>query len=374
MTGRAVLTTEMSSTTKICAVRATPRTAHDVRDPASGSGSPCGTWCGTWAGSAGAVTAGAVRVGAVSAACIGTPVVGSAAGAGRIGLVVLAAVIGGSGVAVLAERGRTGPWSPRPNGRVSLSAVAARCSVGDVLHGRDDERARLATLLDDARGGRAGTLLLHGEPGVGKSALLEDLVATAGSDVRVLRAQGVESEAPLPFAALHRLLRPVLGILDRLPAPQARALRAAFGRRTTSRSSRSWRRSRPCPCSPRPPRTRPCCASSTTRSGSTGPPPTRCSSPPGASARTGSRSCSPPATARATRSHPTASPPSPSTPLTSGAARALLAEAAGGALPDDVADRLMTQAAGNPLALVELPSALSAEQLPAPSRCPPSCT
>ena len=64
---------------------------------------------------------------------------------------------------------------------------------------------------------------------MGKSALLEDLVATAGSDVRVLRAQGVESEAPLPFAALHRLLRPVLGILDRLPAPQARALRAAFG-------------------------------------------------------------------------------------------------------------------------------------------------
>ena len=45
----------------------------------------------------------------------------------------------------------------------------------------------------------------------------------------MLRAQGVESEAPLPFAALHRLLRPVLGVIDRLPAPQARALRAAFG-------------------------------------------------------------------------------------------------------------------------------------------------
>src|SRR6185436_10541634 len=98
-----------------------------------------------------------------------------------------------------------------------------------VLHGRDSERTRLAALLDGARAGHAGTLLLHGEPGVGKSALLEDLVATAGSDVRVLRAQGLESEAPLPFAALHRLLRPVLGILDRVPAPQARALRAAFG-------------------------------------------------------------------------------------------------------------------------------------------------
>ena len=102
-------------------------------------------------------------------------------------------------------------------------------NVTGVLHGRDAERARLAALLDGARGGHAGTLLLHGEPGVGKSALLEDLVATAGDDVQVLRAQGVESEAPLPFAALHRLLRPVLGILDRLPAPQARALRAAFG-------------------------------------------------------------------------------------------------------------------------------------------------
>ena len=51
--------------------------------------------------------------------------------------------------------------------------------------------------------------------------LLDDLVAGAGSGVRVLRTQGVESEAPLPFAALHRLLRPVLGLVDRIPAPQA---------------------------------------------------------------------------------------------------------------------------------------------------------
>ena len=98
-----------------------------------------------------------------------------------------------------------------------------------MLHGRDVERARLAALLDEARNGRAGILLVHGEPGAGKSALLDDLVANAGDDVQVLRTQGVESEAPLAFAALHRLLRPVLGTLDRLPAPQARALRVAFG-------------------------------------------------------------------------------------------------------------------------------------------------
>lgn len=96
-----------------------------------------------------------------------------------------------------------------------------------MLHGRDSERTRLAALVDGAGAAHAGTLLLHGEPGVGKSALLEDLLATVGEDVLVLRAQGMESEAPLPFAALHRLLRPLLGILDRLPAPQARALRAA---------------------------------------------------------------------------------------------------------------------------------------------------
>lgn len=74
-----------------------------------------------------------------------------------------------------------------------------------MLHGRDAERARLVRVLLDARAGRAGTLLVHGEPGVGKSALLDDLVANAGSDVCILRTQGVESEAPLAFAALQRL-------------------------------------------------------------------------------------------------------------------------------------------------------------------------
>jgi DNA-binding CsgD family transcriptional regulator len=69
--------------------------------------------------------------------------------------------------------------------------------------------------------------VLHGEPGAGKSALL----AWAGdsSGVRVLHTRGIESESPLAFAALHRLLRPVLHLVDRLPEPQALALREAFG-------------------------------------------------------------------------------------------------------------------------------------------------
>lgn len=97
-----------------------------------------------------------------------------------------------------------------------------------MLHGRDLERARLAALVDEAGQGRAGALVVHGEAGAGKSALLEEVVTGAGA-ARVLRTQGLESESPLAFAALHRLLRPVLRLLDRIPVPQARALRVAFG-------------------------------------------------------------------------------------------------------------------------------------------------
>ena len=98
-----------------------------------------------------------------------------------------------------------------------------------VLHGRERERAQLAALVERARAGSAGVLVVLGEPGVGKTALLRDLLASqAEGGVRVLRTAGIESESPLPYAALHRLLRPVMD-LDRLPAPQARALRVAFG-------------------------------------------------------------------------------------------------------------------------------------------------
>ena len=96
-----------------------------------------------------------------------------------------------------------------------------------MLYGRDAERALIGDLLDAARASRSGALILRGEPGAGKTALLEDAREQA-TGMQVLWARGVESESELPFAALHQLLRPALGGLDGLPAPQAAraALRA----------------------------------------------------------------------------------------------------------------------------------------------------
>jgi DNA-binding CsgD family transcriptional regulator len=97
-----------------------------------------------------------------------------------------------------------------------------------MLYGRDAERSAIRALLDAARASRGGVLVLRGQAGVGKSALLDDAVSGAAG-MRVLRATSVESEVELPFAALHQLLRPGLGEVDRLPAPQAAALRVALG-------------------------------------------------------------------------------------------------------------------------------------------------
>ncbi len=100
--------------------------------------------------------------------------------------------------------------------------------VRRVLVGREPERALLGALVEEARHGSAGSLVVRGEPGVGKSALLDELATQAG-DATVLRTQGLEVEAPLAFAALHRLLRPLTRLREELPGPQARALRVAFG-------------------------------------------------------------------------------------------------------------------------------------------------
>lgn len=97
-----------------------------------------------------------------------------------------------------------------------------------MLVGRGAERAVIDGLFEAARGSRSGALVIRGGPGVGKTALLEDARRRAG-DMHVLTARGVESESDLPFAGLHQLLRPALRLLGRLPAPQAVALRGAFG-------------------------------------------------------------------------------------------------------------------------------------------------
>ena len=87
----------------------------------------------------------------------------------------------------------------------------------------------LGRLLDLARAGQSGVLVVRGAPGIGKSALLEDAIESA-SGFRVARAVGVESEQELPFAALQQLCAPMLERVDRLPEPQRDALWVAFGR------------------------------------------------------------------------------------------------------------------------------------------------
>lgn len=96
------------------------------------------------------------------------------------------------------------------------------------LRGRRRETDVLSGLVSDAKAGRSQVLLLTGEAGVGKSALLDALVAGADG-CRITRTAGIESEMELAYAGLHQLCQPFLDHLDRLPAPQREALGTAFG-------------------------------------------------------------------------------------------------------------------------------------------------
>jgi DNA-binding CsgD family transcriptional regulator len=98
------------------------------------------------------------------------------------------------------------------------------------LRGRRSEREVLNRLLAAVRGGQSGVLVVCGDPGVGKTALVESVVGPA-SECQVARAAGVESEMELAFAALQQLCAPMLDRLDRLPPPQQDALAVAFGLR-----------------------------------------------------------------------------------------------------------------------------------------------
>jgi len=108
--------------------------------------------------------------------------------------------------------------------------MTTRSEPVPALLNREGERAALDGLLEDLRSGRGRALVVRGEAGVGKSALLE-YVAGAAADMRVARAMGVESEVELAFASLHLLCAPLLDRLDGLPGPQRDALGVAFGLR-----------------------------------------------------------------------------------------------------------------------------------------------
>ena len=96
------------------------------------------------------------------------------------------------------------------------------------MRGRGREVSVLAGLVAAVRAGESRVLVVRGEPGVGKTALLDYLAASAAG-CRVVRAAGVQSEMELAFAGLHQLLAPMLDHLEQLPVPQQEALRTAFG-------------------------------------------------------------------------------------------------------------------------------------------------
>src|SRR4051794_2264686 len=92
------------------------------------------------------------------------------------------------------------------------------------LRGREQECMLLDELVSSVRRGESRSLVLGGEAGIGKTALLEYLIQSA-ADLKIARTTGVESEMELAFASLHQLCAPLLDRLERLPAPQRDALR-----------------------------------------------------------------------------------------------------------------------------------------------------
>src|ERR687893_914817 len=106
----------------------------------------------------------------------------------------------------------------RPRGPVGRTA----------LRGRSSECALLDDVVSAVRRGESRSLVLRGEAGIGKTALLEYLIASA-SDLTVVRAAGVQSDMELAFASLQQLCGPLLDRLETLPAPQRQAMEIAFG-------------------------------------------------------------------------------------------------------------------------------------------------
>ncbi len=129
------------------------------------------------------------------------------------------------GLSLLIRRADQPSWSPLG---AQVMAADHRRQDRAVLRGRSRELIVLDELMDAVRAGGSRVLVVRGEPGVGKTALLDYLTEQA-SGCRVARATGVQPEMELAFAGLHQLCVPMLGHAERLPAPRREALRTAFG-------------------------------------------------------------------------------------------------------------------------------------------------
>src|SRR3974390_1790295 len=106
-----------------------------------------------------------------------------------------------------------------------------------MLLGRDLERQQIGRALAQARSGTSAALALAGEPGIGKTALL-DYGAECAAGMQLLRARGIESEAQIPFGSLLELIRPALVMLEKIPRPQAEALESALALRPATAHDR----------------------------------------------------------------------------------------------------------------------------------------
>jgi DNA-binding CsgD family transcriptional regulator len=234
-----------------------------------------------------------------------------------------------------------------------------RLSHGPRLVDRRQERDVLAELLDAVRDGESRALVIRGDPGVGKTALLDHLSDQA-TGCRVVRVSGVQSEVELAFAGVHQLCLPMLDRLPQLPAPQRDALRVAFGLSV----------------GPAPERFLVGLAVLGLLSEAAGEQPLICIVDDQhwldrASAlalgfvarRLGADPVGIVFGARSFRDELAGLPELQLTGLPEADARVLLASALHGPLDEQIRDRIVTETRGNPLALLELPRGLSQTQL-----------
>ncbi len=130
-------------------------------------------------------------------------------------------------------------FNPSERGpQCSVAVGSSEASAGDArLVGRERVCAVIDRLLERAERGESGSLVLRGEAGLGKTALLRYAAGRAG-EMTVLSVTGVEAESGLDFAGLHSLVRPVLALLSHLPEPQREALAAALGLRAAEGADR----------------------------------------------------------------------------------------------------------------------------------------